>query len=523
MVVVMLKRFVWSLVLLWIVTPLGALLAHDPKPDGPRMEVIDQPLLVHLMHPGEESLPGDPNAAFFLDGTYHLHYILRHPWQGRQSFSFVHVTSPDLLHWTWQTTKLQPSFTGHGMFSGTGFLTKDNQPAVIYHGESSGRNQIAIAKDRQLSAWQKPFPVDVRDKNGEPANINHWDPDCFRIGDTYYAISGGPNPPLFKSDDLKTWTLVGDFMAHELPDVAIGEDVSCPNFFPLGDKWMLLCISHPLGCRYYIGDWDAERQQFVPEVHRRMNWKRDEQVVWGLFQRTDFFAPESVLTPDGRRVMWAWLTTAGPKGELLNKTVQSLPRELSLRDDGTLKIAPVRELESLRGEPAILENIVLEHPLTGHGGHAPPNQRPLLQAIGTLPSDACELRVTVERPEANRKLFGLVLFADEHGNGLPILFRPETGTIRLGSTEAPFVVSDLPEGEDIELRIFVDRYLVEVFVNNRQALVAAFPGYGNRRAVNAFTVGAPTTIQRLETWPLQPTNAGYLQAKEDHVWQPQTE
>lgn len=519
----MFKRIAWTWVCIGILTHIGVLKAEEPRVDSPATKLIDQPLLIHLMHPGEDSMPGDPNAAFYLDGTYHLHYILRHPWQGRQSFSFVHVTSPDLLHWTWQTTKLQPSFTGHGMFSGTGFLTKDNLPAVIYHGESSGRNQIAIAEDRQLSAWQKPFPVDVRDQTGEPAKINHWDPDCFRLGDTYYAISGGPNPPLFKSDDLKTWTLVGDFMAHELPDVAIGEDVSCPNFFQIGDKWMLLCISHPLGCRYYLGDWNAERQQFVPEVHRRMNWKRDEQVVWGLFQRTDFFAPESVLTPDGRRVMWAWLTTAGPHGELLHKTVQSLPRELSLREDGTLRISPVRELESLRGTPTILNDVLLAHPLTGHGGHVPPNQPPMLQAIATLPSDACELRVTVARQEANRKLFGLVLFADEHGNGLPLMFRPETGTIRLGSTEAPLAMTDLPEREDVELRIFVDRYLVEVFVNDRQALVAAFPGYGDRREIRAFTVGAPTKIERLEMWPLQPTNEGHLQAKESRVWQPRTE
>ena len=27
----------------------------------------------HLMHPGGDSKPGDPNAAFYLDGTYHLH------------------------------------------------------------------------------------------------------------------------------------------------------------------------------------------------------------------------------------------------------------------------------------------------------------------------------------------------------------------------------------------------------------------------------------------------------------------
>jgi hypothetical protein len=149
------------------------------------------PLHYHLMHPGGPSLPGDPNAAFYLDGVYHLHYILAHPWRGQESFSFVHVTSPDMLHWTWQPTALQPDFTGHGMFSGTGFVTHDGQPAIIYHGQGSGRNQIVIATDCQLTGWQPPYPVDVRNSDGSVAEINHWDPDCFVIGDTYYAISGG--------------------------------------------------------------------------------------------------------------------------------------------------------------------------------------------------------------------------------------------------------------------------------------------------------------------------------------------
>ena len=124
-----------------LLAPLAALHAADE----------DLALNYHLMHPGGDSLPGDPNAAFYLDGTYHLHYILAHPWKEKKSFSFVHVTSPDMLHWTWQPTKLQPSFTGHGMFSGTGFITKEGKPAAIYHGQGSGKNQIAIATDHKLS------------------------------------------------------------------------------------------------------------------------------------------------------------------------------------------------------------------------------------------------------------------------------------------------------------------------------------------------------------------------------------
>lgn len=492
----------------------------------------DMTLNYHLMHPGGDSLPGDPNAAFCLDGVYHLHYILEHLWKGKTSYSFVHVTSTDMLHWTWQTTKLQPSFTGHGMFSGTGFVTKEGMPAAIYHGQGSDRNQIAVAKDREISAWEKPYQVEVTNPDGRDAELDrHWDPDCFQIGDVYYALSGGEKQPLFKSSDLEHWTLVGDFLRHDLPDTMIGEDISCPNFFPIGDpstglgtgKWMLLCISHPLGCRYYIGDWDAEAEQFVPETHGRMNWRREEQSLFGCMRRTDFFAPESVLTPDGRRVMWAWLTSAGPDSVLLYKTIQSLPRELSLPDDGVLRIDPLRELEAQRFDQVALADVVIADPITGHGANVPPKKAPELQRIAKLDGDASEIRIVIPRAEALRKLCGFVLFADEEGNGLPILLRPETGALRVGTTEAPFSVADLPEDEDVELRIFIDKYLVEVFVNSRQAVLAAHMDYAGKTGLDAFTVGAPTTIKRLELWKLKPTNQGFFEARENRIWEPNTQ
>jgi len=490
------------------------------------MTMNDMTLNYHLMHPGGDSMPGDPNAAFYLDGVYHLHYILSHQWKDSHSFSFVHVTSPDMLHWTWQPTKLQPSFTGHGMFSGTGFLTPEGQPAVIYHGQASGRNQIVLAKDRSLTAWEKPYPVDVKTAGGSEASIHHWDPDCFLVGDTYeigrpiYAISGGLHPPVFKSKDLKHWTLIGDFLRHDLPDTTIGEDISCPNFFELGDKWMLLCISHALGCRYYIGDWDTHAEQFVPQQHGRMNWRRDEQPIYGVFSRTDFFAPESVLTPDGRRVMWAWVTSAGRDGVLLHKTIQSLPRELSLPADGILRIKPLRELEGQRFDLVTHRDVTLAHPITGHGEQVPPSTAPALQHIARLDGDAFELRIIVSREQAVRKLFGFVLFAADNGGGLPIVLRPETGTLRVGTTEAPFAVADLPEGEDVELRVFIDRYLVEVFANDRQALLAAHLDGAGKPNLAAFTVGATTMIEQLDIWKLNPTNQGFLDAQRNRIWEP---
>ena len=475
--------------------------------------VTDEMILnYHLMHPGGDSAPGDPNAAFCLDGTYHLHYILQHPWKENRSFSFVHVTSPDMLHWTWQTTKLQPSFTGHGMFSGTGFMTRDGTPAAIYHGQASGWNQLAIARDRELSAWEKPYPVEPRTADGQPAEMRHWDPDCFLIGDTYYAISGGREQPLIKSADLRNWTVVGDFLRHESPDVAIGEDISCPNFFPLDGKWMLLCISHPMGCRYYIGDWDEQAEQFVPASHGRMNWRRPGQSIYETAYR-DFFAPESVLTPDGRRVMWAWLATLDGVGRL---SLQSLPRELSLGDDGQLRIRPLRELESLRADRVVVSDVAVTPAEAAHSNAA-------TQRLATLDGDAFEIRIAVDRQQAARKRFGIQLFADENCQGLEVMLKPETGTLRVGETEAPFAVADLPEGEDVTLRIFVDKYLVEVFANDRQAAVATFPDYRRAGEIRAYTYGGATTFRQIEMWKMKSTNQGLLEARESRVWEPDTE
>jgi len=473
------------------------------------MENEDSVLNFHLMHPGGPSAPGDPNAAFFLDGTCHLHYILSHPWKDKRSFSFVHVSSHDMLHWEWHKTKLQPSFTGHGMFSGTGFITKEGRPAAIYHGQASGRNQIAIAKNNKLSAWEKPYPVEVRTKDGKTADMNHWDPDCFLIGDTYYAISGGQNPPVFKSKDLKNWVYVGDFLKYDSPDVARGEDISCPNFFNIGNKWMMLCISHPFGCRYYLGDWDAKSEQFIPQIHERMNWRRDDQSFINTTYR-DFFAPESVLTPDGRRVMWAWLVTLHEN--ISDKTIQSLPRELSLAKDGTLKITPLRELESQRYDEESFNNVELKMEPRHNGGDSSIR-------ITDLEDDAYEIKATISRGPATNKRFGFHLFSDDIKSGFPVIINPVSKSIRVGTVEAPFSVDDLPSGEDLEIRIFIDKYLIEVFVNDRQAVIGAYMDYKTNKGLYGYTYGASTTIKEVKIWKIRPTNQGYLEAKQNRIWE----
>jgi len=459
----------------------GTLIAKSGRPIAIVDETPSRPdpvpadwLTFHLAHPGPgQAMPGDPNCAFYWNGRYHLHYI----YANQDGFVFAHVSSADMLHWKWHPTTLTPVRTEHGMFSGTGFLTKDGKPAIIYHGQGSGRNQIAIAEDDALERWSPPMALEPRIAPGQDASkIAHWDPDAWWDGTAYYALSGGSPgsgkpPTLFKSGDLRSWDYLGLFLTRDMPDVQPDEDISCPNFFRIGDTWMLLCISHNKGCRYYLGDWKDER--FTPRFHARMNWR-----AW------DCFAPESVLTPDGRRVMWAWCNLGTPQ-----TGIQSLPRELSLPEDGVLRIRPLRELESLREDEAVSERIALKdgaaHRLDGLAG------------------DAVELRFAVELAKASE--FRLDVRCGHGGDGgIPVVIDRGNGTLSLGESRAPFALKD---GEPLELRVFLDKNVIEVFANDRQAIVASHPMTLDHGHVRAIVRGGDAVIRELRSWRMRSTYA----------------
>lgn len=425
-------------------------------------------LTFHLAHPGPgDAFPGDPNCIFDRGGRVHLHYIYRN----RTGFVFAHVSSDDMVRWRWHPTVLAPPTTGHGMFSGTGFYTKEGKAAIIYHGEGSGRNWIQYAEDDRFGAWSEPVPVLPKTAEGKIPDIRHWDPDCWLNGETYYALSGGENPQLMKSTDLKEWTYLGDLLHKDFPQnlgVAKSEDISCANMFKIGDKWMLLCISHRLGCRYFLGDFQDEK--YLPSHHAMMS-----------FGNNQFFAPESVQTRDGRRVMWAWLLNApvAPTG------VQCLPRELELPADGVLRIRPLRELSSLRRDEKQWKDLKI----AAGGEHA----------LEGLTGDAVELEITFAAPLPAE--CGLHLLGDADGReGVSVVAGRDRKTLRIGGIEAPLAIR--PD-EDLTLRVFVDKNLVEAFANDRQAAVFAHKHVRANPNVRLFAAGGGAVVKSVRAWKLQ--------------------
>ena len=294
-----------------------------------------------------------------------------------------------------------------------GFSYQGRQAGDHLPRRRTGRNVVQIALDDTLDSWSEAIPVIPMGPDGKEADSNNWDPDCWLNNDTYYAISGGGPPQLMKSGDLKNWEFMGKLFHDDTPWEDFGldpdEDVSCANMFKIGDKWMLLCISHGLGCRYFLGDFKDEK--YLPTEHHLMNWRE-----------VDFFAPESLLTPDGRRVMWAWMTD-GMWEDFSGR--QSLPREISLVD-GKLLQKPLQELQGLRDDEAD------EGAVSVAAG-----ERKKLERIA---GPATEISAVFEPTDA--EAFGLNVFCGDDGDPMRIGYLADEKKLVVGEVKAPFELED---------------------------------------------------------------------------------
>ena len=440
----------------------------------------------HFVIPEGYAMPFDPNGAIFWKGRYHLFYIFQDP----RGHNWGHVSSTDLLHWRHHPTGLVS-----GMFSGNAFINKDGRPTMCYHQVGQG-NAMAVALDDELNQWEKlaSNPITPKTAPGDPHHDKYrsWDPYGWLEDDTYYAIFGGNRPAIAKCDSLGGhWKYVGDLMAHAVEGVGINEDVSCADFFKLGDKRMLLCISHGLGSRYYLGQW--KKEQFYPEFHERMSWVDNA-----------YFAPESLLDDKGRRIMWAWIfdqrsertrRDSGWSGEM------SLPRELMLGEDGRLRMRPVEELKQLRYNEQTVENVAVEADKEVVLDKIAGNTIELTLEIEPQGAKQCGVKVCRSPDGAEQTL----VYYDAADKKLKIdVTRASLGEGPKNVEAGPF---ELKQGETLTLRVFVDKSVVEAFANDRQAAMRRiYPTRADSVGVSLFSQGGAAKVRRVTAWEMAPAN-----------------
>jgi len=440
----------------------------------------------HFVIPEGQAMPFDPNGAIFWKGRYHLFYIF----QDERGHNWGHVSSTDLFHWRHHPTGLVS-----GMFSGNCFINKDGRPTMCYHQVGQG-NAMAVALDDDLNTWKKldTNPITPKTQPGDPQHDKYrsWDPYGWLEGDTYYAIFGGEHPAIAKAPRLSgDWKYVGDLMANSVEGVSINEDVSCADFFPLGDRRMLLCISHRLGCRYYLGDWKNE--QFHPTFHEKMSWVDNS-----------FFAPESLLDDRGRRIMWAWIFD-GPGFKTRRNYgwsgTMSLPRVLSLDAQGSLRMEPPEEIERLRYNEKQRADIEVAPGVD--------------LAVDGIEGSNLELDVTMAAERATQ--FGVKVCRSPGGEEQTLVYydaadrKLKVDTSKSSLTAGPKSVEagpfELKPSEPLRLRIFVDKSVVEVFANGRQAVMRRiYPSRPNSVGMALFSTGGAARVTSLKAWEMMPSN-----------------
>lgn len=467
--------------------------------------------LYHFVSPEGICHPFDPNGSIFWKGQYHLMYIF----QDHRGHCWGHAVSNDMLHWRILPPALAPGDGDTGIYSGNAFVNKEGIPTIIYYGVKAG-GCIAVAQDNDLIEWKKldsnpvvPLPgkKDPNHKKYRPL-----DPHGWVKGDTYYTIFGG-NPTgmratVFKAQELNKWEHVGYLLAHTVPGVDLREDISCPDMFRLGGKDVLVCISHRLGCRYYIGEWKNE--QFYPESHGLMNWPGGR-----------FFANDSFLDDRGRRILLAWVGEAvlAPRKEKMGWAgVMSMPRVLTLAKDDTLRIKPIEEIERLRiNPPRVRKDLRLadsaEVVLKDIAGDC------LEINLQIDPGSASQVGLKVRRSPQGEEETVIVYESTSHKLILDVAKSSLDKDVRYGThrphtaeggddvriQRAPFAVA---AGETFELRVFLDRSIIEVYGDDRQCVTQRiYPSRRDALGVSLFCKGGSAKVLSLKAWDMAATNS----------------
>lgn len=173
----------------------------------------------------------------------------------------------------------------------------------------------------------------------------------------------------------------------------------------------------------------------------------------------DFYAPQTLIAPDGRRIMIGWMrnwaTTNMRPDNCPIFGAMTLPRELSFRN-GRLVCNPVREIERYRVNPVHYENVVVN----GSASFAGVRGRVLDMTVDVAPGSDYS--------------FFTIKLAGDGTRYATITYRPRENTVtidrclvskRIDSVCTRSFRTDNKQGA-VKFRIIMDGDSIELFVND---------------------------------------------------------
>ena len=468
--------------------------------------------IFHFVNP--EGRLNDPNGFSFWNGNWHLFYQAYPPEDPRQHWG--HAISKDLVHWRDLPLAiyLHPE---HASYSGSIWVEEDRALAH-YHGTRVG-NMVAVSDDPLLLNWKKVtgkavIPKKNRDTlvlDGQEMPHHVYDPFLWKEDGMYYSISGWrhwneetrahfPTAELYRSPDLENWEYVHQFIEGDV-FTAPGTDAACPYFWPIGDRHIFLFFSHhgPTGGgQYWLGDYDRDTMKFHATAHGNFNH--------GAIRPGGVHAPSAF--PDGKGGVITIFNINDAKPTQGWNHIMSLPIRLTLADDDKLHMEPAGDIEAIRSQPQSVapqplkadEELVLQH-IRGDA---------MEFNLEIDPKDATIIELNVFRSPDRKERTRILFHTDKPHRGAKStlsIVTDESSTLsnvrRRPPENAPF---DLKEGETLQLRVFIDRSVVEVFANGRQyAAVRVYPGLEESTGVSLLSHGGESELLAFDAWEMMNT------------------
>ena len=419
----------------------------------------------------------DPNGFAPYRGAYHL-FFQYYPYDVTWGpMHWGHVKTRDFIHWEQLPVALAPDteVDRDGCFSGGAIELEDGRHLLMYTGVRNIRRRngkldafqtqcVAIGDGLDYEKYEGNPVIDASQLPEGGSERDFRDPKIWREDGRYYAVIG--NRPadgsgsilLFESEDALHWRFVSVLAScHN----QYGRMWECPDFFPLDGKHVLLTSPQEMdaiGLEFHPGNANVCLIGTFDRDAKHLERENVQAIDYGL----DFYAPQTLETADGRRVMIAWMqnweTSTCKVQELRFFGQMTLPRELSVRN-GRLFQNPVRELEACRGVRIDYHKVLIngETSLRGISG------RCLDMTVTVRPGNEAVMY----------KWFRLYLARDgEHFTC--IRYRPETSTIKVDRTHSGFPhdivnIREFPvsvRNDVLKLRVILDRYSLELFVND---------------------------------------------------------
>jgi len=445
----------------------------------------------------------DPNGPIFFRGRYHMFHQYNPLGATWGNMNWAHATSPDMIHWEHQPIAISPTPNGpdrDGVFSGSAVLDH-GKPTLIYtavarpargahatlrDGAHVWRETqcLAVAQDDDLRTWTKlPEPVIASPPAGMPVT-GFRDPALWREGDKWMLILGsgtvanGGIVLLYASADLRHWTYLhplveGSPSGKKSPNpVGSGDMWECPDFFPLGNKHVLL-ISTMGKVRWKVGTY----------TNQRFTSEKEGVVDWG-----SYYAAKTMLDAAGTLILWGWIPETRPDSELIAAGwagAMSLPRILSLSPQNELQTTVAPAAQVLRDQRIGID------PQQHASARA--------KALGTLHITNIAAEIDLELQPRNDTFILRLLSQDD--TVFVTLTCEKQGTerqLRVDSVIAPLTG---PATAPVRLHMFLDGSVLEVFANETTSLTARI--YQAVSGPLHFTLDDGAEIASLNIWNLK--------------------